>query len=86
MNTPTIDHHAAASRQQIAEERDAILRHKWLQSEQAHEDIGFEKALMHWMIYHHSQWLENRQRAQKDGLQKAPVNVESGSEQRQEGG
>ena len=30
-------------------EREEILRHKWIQSEQAGHDIGFEKALLDWI-------------------------------------
>lgn len=32
--------------------RDEILRHKWLKSEEAGEDIGFEAALVDWMENH----------------------------------
>ena len=41
-------------------ERDEIMRHKWLQSEKAGEDIGFEKALMEWIRLHRSRWVEYR--------------------------
>ena len=41
-------------------EREAVLRHKWFQSEKAGRDIGFEKALFSWMLYHRSLWLESR--------------------------
>ena len=29
--------------------REEVLRHKWLRSEEAKEDIGFEAALMDWV-------------------------------------
>ena len=31
-------------------EREEILRHKWIESEKAGVDIGFEKALLGWLI------------------------------------
>jgi hypothetical protein len=39
-------------------ERDEILRHKWLESERAGHDIGFEKALLDWVARHRSTWRE----------------------------
>lgn len=38
-------------------ERDEVLRHKWLESEKAGRDIGFEAALLGWIIRHRRQWL-----------------------------
>jgi len=43
-------------------ERDEVLRFKWLQSEKAGQDIGFEKALVQWSTLHRSCWLEHRRR------------------------
>lgn len=37
-------------------ERDEILRHKWLESEKAGHDIGFEKALLDWVLRYRAQW------------------------------
>ena len=37
-------------------ERDEILRHKWIESEKAGYDIGFERALIDWNIKHRSAW------------------------------
>ena len=31
-------------------EREEILRHKWIESEKAGHDIGFEKALLDWIV------------------------------------
>jgi hypothetical protein len=47
---------------EFAAEREEILRHKWLQSEKAQRDIGFENALMEWILRHRSAWLEHRRR------------------------
>ncbi len=45
-------------------ERDEILRHKWIESEKAGYDIGFEKALTDWIVRHRSKWRKGRQSAQ----------------------
>jgi hypothetical protein len=42
-------------------EREQILRHKWLESEKAGRDIGFEHALASWVVHHRSQWRKERQ-------------------------
>jgi hypothetical protein len=43
-------------------EREEILRHKWLESEKAGHDIGFEKALLDWIVNLRSSWRTQRQR------------------------
>jgi hypothetical protein len=45
-------------------EREEILRHKWIESEKAGRDIGFEQALTDWIIKHRAQWRKSRQAAQ----------------------
>jgi hypothetical protein len=42
-------------------EREEILRHKWLESEKAGRDIGFEQALTDWIVKHRAQWRKERQ-------------------------
>ena len=42
-------------------ERAEILRHKWIESEKAGYDIGFERALMDWIVKYRSAWYEKRQ-------------------------
>ena len=37
-------------------EREEILKHKWLESEKVGYDIGFEKALLQWVIHHRAKW------------------------------
>ena len=37
-------------------ERGEILRHKWLESEKEGHDIGFERALVDWVLNHRSKW------------------------------
>jgi hypothetical protein len=41
-------------------EREEILRHKWVESEKAGRDIGFEKALLDWMMKHRAAWRRAR--------------------------
>ena len=43
-------------------EREEILRHKWIESEKTGHDIGFEKALLEWIVKHRSTWRENRKK------------------------
>ena len=45
-------------------EREEILRHKWLESEKAGYDIGFEQALTDWIVKHRSKWRKSRQTTQ----------------------
>jgi len=42
-------------------EREEILKHKWLESEKAGHDIGFERALTDWIVKHRSKWRKSRQ-------------------------
>ena len=44
-------------------EREEILKHKWIESEKAGRDIGFEQALTDWIIKHRSKWRKSRQTA-----------------------
>ena len=41
-------------------EREEILRHKWLESEKAGHDVGFERALLDWIVKHRSNWRKAR--------------------------
>lgn len=42
-------------------EREEILKHKWIESEKAGYDIGFESALTDWIVKHRSKWRKTRQ-------------------------
>jgi len=44
-------------------EREEILRHKWIESEKEGHDIGFEHALLDWIVKHRFAWRERRKRA-----------------------
>jgi hypothetical protein len=41
-------------------ERQEVLRHKWIESEKAGYDIGFERALLDWTQKYRSDWCERR--------------------------
>ena len=47
-------------------ERDEILRHKWIESEKIGKDIGFEKALLDWIIKYRSGWRSTRAKSQQE--------------------
>ena len=47
-------------------ERAEILRHKWIESEKAGYDIGFERALMDWIVKYRSTWYKQRQIFRKE--------------------
>lgn len=44
-------------------EREEILRHKWIESEKVGHDIGFERALLDWIVRYRSGWRDQRVRA-----------------------
>jgi hypothetical protein len=46
-------------------EREEIMRHKWLESEKAGRDIGFEEALTDWIVNHRARWRKERQALQQ---------------------
>jgi hypothetical protein len=46
-------------------EREEILKHKWIESEKAGADIGFEKALLDWIVKYRSSWRNKRSRGAK---------------------
>ena len=48
--------HNSSVYKEFLAERNEILKHKWLESEKAGSDIGFEKALLDWIQKHRSNW------------------------------
>ena len=46
--------------QEFLAERNEILRHKWIESEKAGRDIGFERALLDWIRKHRDKWRRSR--------------------------
>ena len=53
--------------QEFLAERAEILRHKWIESEKAGHDIGFEKALLDWIVNHRAAWRALRQNKPSGG-------------------
>jgi hypothetical protein len=51
--------------QEYQAEREEIMRHKWLESEKAGYDIGFERALTDWIMRHRAKWRKARQQHQQ---------------------
>jgi len=47
---------SSALYKKFMEEREEILKHKWIESEKAGHDIGFEKALLDWVFNHREKW------------------------------
>lgn len=46
---------------------DEINRHKWIESEKAGYDIGFEKAAEDWIEQYSQEWMDANQRKTKNG-------------------
>lgn len=41
-------------------EREELMRHKWVMSENAGKDVGFEAALVDWAFNHRAEWRKQR--------------------------
>jgi len=50
--TPDNDGPSKSLYQRFLAFREDVLRHKWLKSEEAGEDVGFEAALIDWLESH----------------------------------
>lgn len=57
--------------QEFLAERDEILKHKWIESEKAGYDIGFERAHTDWIVKYRAAWLRWR-RSQRERRHDAP--------------
>jgi len=42
------------------EEKEEILRHKWIESEKAGKDIGIERAILSWIRHHRKDWMREK--------------------------
>ena len=47
-------------------QREEILKHKWIESEKAGRDIGFEAALISWVTDVRDQWRAEREKERVD--------------------
>jgi len=45
---------------EFSAEREEIMKHKWIESEKAGKDIGFERALLDWIRNHRENWRKSR--------------------------
>ena len=45
---------------EFLEERDQVLKHKWLESEKKGYDIGYSAALIDWILKHRTSWRRHR--------------------------
>ena len=45
---------------EFLKEREEILKHKWIESEKAGKDVGFEWALLDWNVRHRAEWRSDR--------------------------
>lgn len=57
--------------QEFLAERDEILKHKWIESEKAGYDIGFERAHTDWIVKYRAAWLRWR-RSQRERRNATP--------------
>jgi Domain of unknown function (DUF4032) len=58
LQAPAVSARAAAvPYEQYLQEREQILKHKWILSEKAGRDIGFEAALVDWIASYRKEWL-----------------------------
>lgn len=62
MSEPLNWFHESALFRLAKAEKLEVLRHKWLESERAGRDIGFDAAYVSWCFRHRKQWLRSRQR------------------------
>ena len=51
--------------QEFLAEREEILRHKRLESEKAGHDIGYERALLDWIMKHRDKWRASRKKIRR---------------------
>ena len=68
--------HKSALYQEFLAERAEILRHKWIESEKAGHDIGFEKALLDWIVKHRAGWRALRQQKPASSQSEQPKSLQ----------
>ena len=66
--TPTTDEvslrHSNVYREFLAE-REEIMKHKWIESEKAGHDIGYDRALLDWILNHREKWCVSYRKTNK---------------------
>ena len=58
--------HGSALYKEFLAEREEILKHKWIESQKAGYDIGFEKALLDWIVKYRAGWRKTRRHTQQN--------------------
>ena len=48
---------------EFLEEREEVLKHKWLESEKKGYDIGYSAALIDWILRHRSSWRNHKKKS-----------------------
>ena len=43
-------------------EHEEIMKHKWIESEKAGRDIGYDRAMVDWVLKYRAQWRRQRKR------------------------
>lgn len=51
---------------EFQEMREEIMKHKWIESEKAGHDVGFEFAITDWMKNHRKNWIKSRKEFRKE--------------------
>lgn len=54
------------SYQKFKEMCSELMKHKWIESEKAGKDIGFENALTDWLCNHKKNWISHIQNKNKN--------------------
>ncbi len=54
--------------QEFVAEREEIMRHKWFESEKVGYDVGFEKALLDWLVKYRPDWRRKRKEQQQTAM------------------
>ena len=52
--------HKSALYKEFEAERQEILKHKWIESEKAGRDVGFERAFLDWIVKYRAGWRRHR--------------------------
>ncbi len=54
-------HQGTTLYQEFVAELEEIHKHKWIESEKRGHDVGFDWALMDWVLHHRRGWLKWRE-------------------------
>jgi hypothetical protein len=60
VNTTEFFFYNSSVYKEFLEEREEILKHKWLESEKKGYDIGYSTALIDWIIRHRNNWRKSK--------------------------